>query len=103
MWPPMRRAPARLRAGRPARVELAARWPAKSPMTAYERVDLVLACAKSLYISGQATEQMEMRPSAWAARWDCAPRSYRAGANWKLWPTAKMARSRSEQWPLLRA
>src|SRR4051812_37863658 len=58
MWPPMRRAPARLRAGRPARVELAARWPAKSPMTAYERADLVLAFAKSLYISGQATEQM---------------------------------------------
>src|SRR5580700_942700 len=32
--------------------------PVRSPMTAHERANLVLAFAKSLYANGQATEQM---------------------------------------------
>ena len=42
----------------PADVELAAPGLPGSPMMADERADLVLAFAKSLYVNGQATEQM---------------------------------------------
>src|SRR5215469_18457836 len=58
MLPPMQRVLARPKRRRPDPVKLAARWPARSPMTARERADLVLAFAKSLYVNGQATEQM---------------------------------------------
>src|SRR6516165_6131150 len=58
MWSPMRRAPTGLSVGRPAHVELAVRAPARSPMTPHARANLVLAFAHSLYVNGQATEQM---------------------------------------------
>jgi hypothetical protein len=69
MWLPMRRAPAPPSA-RPAHVELAARRPTKSPMTAHERADLVLAFAKSLYVNPGALGQGQ----AAAPRPDCTRR-----------------------------
>src|SRR5215472_14194396 len=57
MWPPMWRVPARLSAGRHTSGWLHEGLQ-ESPMTAHERANLVLAFAKSLYVNGQATDQM---------------------------------------------
>jgi hypothetical protein len=72
-------------------------------MTAHERANLVLAFAKSLFANGQATEQMVDAAKRLGRALGLRLRSFRAGANCNLWATAKMARSRSNQWPLLRA
>ena len=57
MWPAMRRVPARFSAA-----QHTSSWPLdglpEAPMTAHERAELVLAFAKTLYVNGQATEQM---------------------------------------------
>ena len=59
-------------------------------MTLAQRCNLVLAFARVLYVNGQATEQT-VAAAETAARWDCAQRSRRAGANYDFSPRTRTA------------